>query len=103
MMQPESRSERKEARTFAGPDLVQIRTVRKGGHLCEGANLVQSGREFCLWTRCGKHDVPANAAHEGRYREVTCVECLKADMDTAGDELPDCVWRNAETPFADNH
>lgn len=73
------------------------------GHLCEGANLVQSGREFCLWTKCGKHDVPANSAHEGRYREVTCVECLKADQDTSGDELPNCVWKHAETPFSENY
>lgn len=46
------------------------------GHLCEGANVVAPiGREFCLWTRCGKHDVPGGKAHEGALREVTCEEC----------------------------
>lgn len=48
------------------------------GHLCEGADLTpfSKARNFCLWTRCGKHDVPANAAHEGRRDEITCEECL---------------------------
>ena len=47
------------------------------GHLCEGANLVGGYRnvEFCLWTRCGSKDVPANAAHEGSFSEVTCEKC----------------------------
>lgn len=46
------------------------------GHLCEGANLTAPiGRDFCLWTKCGKHDVPANAAHVGSHNEVTCAAC----------------------------
>lgn len=46
------------------------------GHLCEGANLVGgSNVEFCLWTRCGSKDVPANSAHEGSLSEVTCDRC----------------------------
>ena len=47
------------------------------GHLCEGANLTPTGPEnFCLWTRCGKHDVPASDAYEGDIRECACPECL---------------------------
>lgn len=47
------------------------------GHLCEGANLVGGlNEEFCLWTRCGSKDVPANAAHEGSASDVTCPKCL---------------------------
>lgn len=50
------------------------------GHLCEGANLTdQRNDNFCLWTRCGKHDVPANAAHEGTTDEVDCDNCLDID------------------------
>ena len=46
------------------------------GHLCEGANLTPIICEnFCLWTRCGRHDVPADRAHEGDIGEVTCDAC----------------------------
>lgn len=47
------------------------------GHLCEGANLTSIRDDnFCLWTRCGRHDVPAGKAHEGSHSEVECPECL---------------------------
>lgn len=47
------------------------------GHLCEGANLTGSiGDNFCLWTRCGNADVPADRGYEGDIREVTCPACL---------------------------
>ena len=33
------------------------------GHLCEGNYLVPTDPDtFVLWTRCGRHDVPPNAA-----------------------------------------
>ena len=48
------------------------------GHLCEGANLTPKPDEnFCLWTRCGKHDVPAGKGYEGDVSEVTCTRCLE--------------------------
>lgn len=47
------------------------------GHLCEGANLTPPGDNFCLWTRCGRHDVPAGQAREGRAEDVTCADCEK--------------------------
>lgn len=50
------------------------RPIIWNGHLCEGASLAMD-REFCLWTRCGSHDVPANAAHVGSQSEVTCTRC----------------------------
>lgn len=47
------------------------------GHLCEGAKLVPiDSSTFCLWTKCGKHDVPANSAHKGDRSEVDCPVCL---------------------------
>ena len=47
------------------------------GHLCEGANLTPPRDDnFCLWTRCGCADVPADKAHEGDIREVECPDCL---------------------------
>ena len=47
------------------------------GHLCEGDYLVPTDPDtFVLWTRCGKHDVPADAAWEMRPEEdVTCPIC----------------------------
>lgn len=55
------------------------------GHLCEGANLTPSlSDNFCLWTRCGKHDVPADKGHEGSLAEVSCGECLKMWNDENG-------------------
>ena len=47
------------------------------GHLCEGDYLVPTDAEtFVLWTRCGRHDVPPNAAWEKRPEdEVTCPIC----------------------------
>lgn len=47
------------------------------GHLCEGDQLEPFGTDLYLWTRCGKHDVPANKAHTGGDEEVTCLECLQ--------------------------
>ena len=47
------------------------------GHLCEGDYLVPTDPDtFVLWTRCGKHDVPADAAWEMRPENgVTCPIC----------------------------
>jgi hypothetical protein len=46
------------------------------GHLVEGANLTSiRDWNFCLWTRCGQHDVPSNSAHRGDIRDVVCTEC----------------------------
>jgi hypothetical protein len=45
------------------------------GHLCEGADVHRG--IFLLWTRCGKHDVPAGKAWERRPEDiVTCAACL---------------------------
>lgn len=53
------------------------REIVWNGHLCEGANLTPIRDDnFCLWTRCGKHDVPAGKAHEGDTKEVDCQICL---------------------------
>lgn len=48
------------------------------GHLCEGSTLGLSTdlSTFCLWTRCGKQDVPANGAHRGNPDEVYCLSCI---------------------------
>lgn len=55
------------------------------GHLCEGANIVAPiGEEFCLWTLCGDHDVPANAAREGDVRDVRCSECIRVWNEESG-------------------
>lgn len=55
------------------------------GHLCEGANLTPPRTDnFCLWTRCENHDVPADQAHEGDIREVSCPDCLKVWNDENG-------------------
>lgn len=52
------------------------------GHLCEGTNLTDIRNDnFCLWTRCGKHDVPANQAHAGSESEVKCSECGRKGED----------------------
>lgn len=48
------------------------------GHLCEGADVTAPiGRNFLLWWRCGKGDVPANKGYEGDIKEVTCPDCLE--------------------------
>lgn len=48
------------------------------GHACEGANLGGLRDDcFCLWTRCGKDDVPANAAKEGQISDIHCSACLE--------------------------
>jgi hypothetical protein len=48
------------------------------GHLCEGDYLVATDPDtFVLWTRCGRHDVPPNAAREKRPEDrVSCTICL---------------------------
>ena len=52
------------------------RLIVWNGHLCEGANLTSARDDnFCLWTRCGSNDVPANKAREGRLDEVSCEAC----------------------------
>jgi hypothetical protein len=33
----------------------------------------------------------------------TCPECGGEGCEPERDELPNCVWRNAATPFAENH
>lgn len=54
------------------------REIIHNGHLCEGANLTPSlDDNFCLWHRCGDADVPADSAHEGDIRQVTCKNCLE--------------------------
>ena len=47
------------------------------GHLYEGDYLVPTDPDtFVLWTRCGKHDVPADAPWEMRPEyEVMCPIC----------------------------
>jgi hypothetical protein len=48
------------------------------GHLCEGAQMISfDPGTFIMWTRCGKHDVPANGSHVGSVSEVTCPECIR--------------------------
>ena len=45
-------------------------------HLCRGANLTPPHDDnFCLWTLCGQHDVPANCGEEGSVDDITCVAC----------------------------
>lgn len=60
------------------------------GHAAEGANLVAPiGDEFCMWTRCGSSDVPANRAYRGTAQEVSCRDCisiLAADKTFEGGE-----------------
>jgi hypothetical protein len=53
------------------------RLIFWNGHLCEGARMVdRDPGTFLLWTRCGKHDVPANAAWEKRAEDkIECAEC----------------------------
>ena len=49
------------------------------GHLCEGDRIVTSNpNTFILWTRCGKHDVPANQGYTGpsAEQEIKCPDCL---------------------------
>jgi hypothetical protein len=68
-------------RNRMGGDVCQLsngKPIVWNGHLCEGANLTPPRDDhFCLWTRCGKHDVPANAAHEGSREDVECAECKR--------------------------
>lgn len=50
------------------------------GHLCEGDQMVPFDRgTFILWTRCGKHDVPAGEGHIGPKApdDVECEDCLR--------------------------
>lgn len=47
-------------------------------HLCEGADIHPGIR--LLWTRCGKHDIPAGAAWLKRRDDVvTCLGCCEAE------------------------
>lgn len=57
------------------------RDIVWNGHLCEGARMVQRDPgTFLLWTRCHKHDVPANAAYTRIPEDViTCVACQEFD------------------------
>ena len=48
------------------------------GHLCEGANLTPPRDDnFCLWTRCQQHDVPADNATTGSLADVHCSACAE--------------------------
>lgn len=50
------------------------------GHLCEGDRMINSDPgTFILWTRCGKHDVPADKGHTGPRapKDIECEECRK--------------------------
>jgi hypothetical protein len=56
------------------------------GHLCEGDQMVPGNPgTFLLWTRCGEHDVPANAGRQGRFEDVHCAKCVEAY------QAPKCV------------
>ena len=63
-----------------------MKTLEKGqeifwsGHLCEGDRIHERDpNTFLLWTRCGKHDVPANKGYTGPKApgDVECPECLE--------------------------
>lgn len=57
------------------------------GHLCEGADLTAPiGHNFCLWTKCGKHDVPANSAEVGYVGLVTCPDCIALNEPSEADQ-----------------
>lgn len=48
------------------------------GHACEGFQIIPSDvGTFILWTRCGKHDVPANAGHVGKFEDIHCSACVE--------------------------
>jgi hypothetical protein len=51
-------------------------------HAVEGANLVPT--DFCLWTICELHDVPANCGVRSRAK-VTCPHCLEKLAEEAHD------------------
>lgn len=56
-----------------GCNRLPMRWERKGVmHACEGSE-VHRGVTL-IWTRCGKHDVPANAAWTG-HDDITCDAC----------------------------
>lgn len=59
-----------------------IHWIDKSGitHACTGDYLTPE--DFCLWTKCEKHDVPADAGYRpGDGDKVTCKNCLrKAEM-----------------------
>jgi len=43
-------------------------------HACTGDYLTP--HDFCLWTKCGKHDVPANTGYRPQDGDqVTCPQC----------------------------
>lgn len=52
----------------------QGRPYKWNGHYCEGSEVHRG--IFLLWTRCGKHDVPGNAAHTGGDDLIDCEPCL---------------------------
>lgn len=64
------------------------RPIFWNGHLCEGDRMIdRDPGTFLLWTRCGKHDVPANAAWEKRAEDmVECAECAAIVMAEAAQE-----------------
>lgn len=52
-------------------------------HAVEGNNLAGGGN-FCLWTICGLHDVPANTGVRSRAK-ITCPHCLEKLQEEAHD------------------
>jgi len=46
---------------------------------------------------CHSFDVTVDLVREGMLTNV------KVTWERSREELPSCVWRDAETPFADNH
>ena len=88
----------------AGSDVITRRCGKPmfwNGHLCEGAELVRGDAEtFCLWTRCGQYDVPANAAWEMTPEDVvTCAECLEV----ARNDVPALAQPHANRPDPEPH
>lgn len=56
---------------------INGKTIFWRGHICEGDRIAASDAgTFLLWTRCLKHDVPANEAWEKQPDDrITCIEC----------------------------
>ncbi len=56
-------------------------TDKKGvTHFCEGAEFHPG--IFVLWTRCGQHDIPGDAAWKQRPEDiVACADCIQASKD----------------------
>jgi hypothetical protein len=44
-----------------------------------------------------------HAYRKARGQAIERARILRSQLRESSDELPNCVWRHAETPFADNH